>query len=139
MSASEDTQAACRSRAITCEEIAAGFSPSRCADPLFSLRPDMPEGSHGARDLPDAQVFGGRFQTSRAARHFVIPERQFQTESNRLGVDAVGPPDLDRVLEFISPALKDLRQSLAPSTRILDACFSINAWAVSTTSLDVRP
>ena len=63
MSASADTQAACRSRAITCEEMAAGFNPSRAQIRSFRLRTDVAEGADGAGNLADAQVFGGGVQT----------------------------------------------------------------------------
>ena len=64
----------------------------------------MREGADGARSFSDAQVFGGGAQSSQSAAGLFVPDGEFKTEGDGLGVDAVGAADLDGVLKFESAA-----------------------------------
>ncbi len=87
-----------------------GLQAEARADSLFGVGADVPECSHCARNFADAQILGGGFEARDAARQFVIPERDFQPERDRLGMDAVGAAHLRRVLEFERAALEDRAQ-----------------------------
>ena len=89
-----------------------GLQTQPRADALLGFRTDMREGSHRARDLAHAQVFGGRSQAHQIAPRFAVPDGQLQSEGDRLGVYAVGAADLHGVFEFESAALQDRLQSL---------------------------
>ncbi len=66
------------------------------ADFLFGFGADVAEGSDGARNFADAQIFGGGVQAREIALHLVVPQREFQAEGDGLGVHAVGAADLRR-------------------------------------------
>ena len=80
------------------------------ADALFGLRADMPESSHRARNLSHPHALRGGGKAREIALDFVVPQRQLQPESDRLGMDAVRSSDLHRVFELERARLQDLRQ-----------------------------
>ena len=63
------------------------------ADVRLDFGRDLREGAHGAGNLPDADIVDGFLKTREMARHFLIPERQLQSEGDRLGVHAVRAAD----------------------------------------------
>ena len=139
-SASVATKLACRSRWITCEATGAGFRFEPRADQLLDFRADVRERADRARDLADAQVFGGGREARQVAAGLFVPDGELQAERDGLGVHAVRAADLHRVLELERAALQHLAQTLrGRASRIADACCSSSACAVSTTSLEVRP
>ncbi len=73
----------------------------------------MAEGSDGAGDFADAQIFRRGVEAHQIALHLVVPQRQLQAEGNGLGVHAVGAADLDGVFEFERPPLQRFEQRLA--------------------------
>ena len=106
--------AACRSRWMTCVATGAGFKPKPRADALFVLRLQMAEGSHRARKLAHAHVFGGGIKAGQVALHLGVPVQQLEPEGRRLGVDAVRAADGRRVLELQRAALQHRQQRHNP-------------------------
>src|SRR6185437_11604970 len=66
----------------------------------------MRERAHRARDFPDAQVFGCSVEAFQIASGLRVPDREFETEGDRLGMNPVRTADLDRVSEFERAALE---------------------------------
>src|SRR5215467_1976105 len=66
---------------------------------------DLSERPHGSRDLSYADIVDGFLQTCQIALHFLIPQRELETKSNRFGVHSMGAPDHDSgfVLECLAP------------------------------------
>ena len=60
----------------------------------------MREGADRARSFSHAQVFGGGAQTGEAAAGLFVPDGEFKTERDGLGVDPMRAADLDGVLKF---------------------------------------
>jgi hypothetical protein len=79
----------------------------------------MREGSHGARDLAHAQVFGGRAQPFEVAPRFAVPDRKLKSEGDRLGMHAVGAADLHGVFELEGPPPQHRAQTLQPGQQNL--------------------
>ncbi len=88
------------------------------ADLLFGLRADVAEGADGAGDLADPHLLGGGREAGGVAAQLVVPERQFQAEGDRLGVDAVGAADLDGVFELEGALLQNLGEFVQRFRRI---------------------
>ena len=68
---------------------------------------EVAEGADGARELADAEVFGGVVEAGEVALHLRVPEQQLEAEGGGLGVDAVGAADDGGVLELEGAALED--------------------------------
>ena len=98
------------------------------ADPLLRGRTDVRKHAHGARNLADPQILGGGLEARDVALQLVVPQREFQPERDRFGVDPVRAPDLDGVLELERPlserrrqrsrTLQDQRRSLFQQQRL---------------------
>src|SRR4051812_42537329 len=82
------------------------------ANTLFGLGADVAEGANSSRNLADSHILGGLPEPGEAAERFVVPERDLEPKRNRFGMYAVGPADLDRVLELVRTALQDVEQAL---------------------------
>lgn len=80
------------------------------ADRLFMLGLEMAEGSDGAGEFADAEIFGGGVEAREVALHLSVPEEELQAEGGGLGVDAVGAADDGGVLELDRAALEDVRE-----------------------------
>src|ERR1041385_7765008 len=70
------------------------------ADALLDFRSNMSKSSDCARDLADSELFGCTGESDQVALQFVVPERQLETEGDRLCMDAMGPANLNCVFEF---------------------------------------
>ena len=70
------------------------------ADGLFVLGLEVAEGTDGAGELADAEVFGGGVEAGEVALHLGVPEQELEAEGGGFGVDAVGAADDGRVLEL---------------------------------------
>src|SRR5262249_15968683 len=81
------------------------------ADALFGLWSDGAERAHGPRDLSQPQSLGRGAQTLQIAAGFFVPDRQLESEGDRLGVNPMGAADLHGVLELERPTLEGLTQS----------------------------
>ena len=53
----------------------------------------MRVGSDGAAEFADPDPLAGLGETLVARAEFIVHQRQFQTEGDRLGVDTVAAPD----------------------------------------------
>ncbi len=72
----------------------------------------MGKRAHGAGKFSHPHVLGGGSKARDVALRLGIPVGQLETESDRLGVDAVGAADHGRVLELPGAALQYLGQTL---------------------------
>ncbi len=68
------------------------------ADLLLKVRRDVGVGPDGPGELADGHIKAGQVQPAPLAAELVVPDRQFEAERGRLGVDPVGPPDRQRLL-----------------------------------------
>ncbi len=84
-----------------------GLEVQAGADHLFHFGTDVREGSDGAGSLAHAQVFSGGADALQVAFRFLIPDGDLETEGDGLGMDSVGPADLDGVLKLECAALED--------------------------------
>ena len=100
----------------------------------------MREGAHRARDFADAHLFGGGGEAGAMARKLVPPQCGFQAKRDGLGVHAVGAADFDGVAMLESQFPQSGREIVETALRSRSEAFLIcRAWAVSTTSFEVRP
>src|SRR5258706_8395873 len=68
------------------------------ADFLFEFRREMRKRPHRAGELSDAQILTGSLEAGYIALRLGIPVGDFESERDRLGVDAMRPPAHWRVL-----------------------------------------
>ena len=90
-----------------------GFQAQARADFLLGFRTDVAEGSHGARNFADAQIFGGSFERARLR---VISSYHRASFRPKVMGSACMPwvrPICDRVLKFEGAALERLEQRVA--------------------------
>src|SRR5271170_2980594 len=77
-----------------------GFEAETGADALFVFRLEMAEGADRSGELADAHSLGGGAEAGEVALSLGVPVEQLEAEGGWFGVDAVGPADGGRVLEF---------------------------------------
>ena len=99
----------------------------------------MRKRADSAADLSHRNCFARTQQSLAIAAHLVKPKRERQTKRSRLGVDAVRASDLRRVFELERATLQTSISASTFFSRMSAASRSSSAFAVSTTSDDVRP
>ena len=82
-------------------EIVAGLQPELSADVRFDCRVQMRVGANRAGNFADGDRFAGALEPFEGAAEFVIHQRQFEPERDRLSMDAVGPADHRHQLVFL--------------------------------------
>src|SRR5262249_40886426 len=82
------------------------FEPQAGADLLFGLGREVRERADGAGRFADSQVFRRRPQTRQVAARLFVPDGEFQTEGDGLGMYSVGTADLYRVTKLQGAALQ---------------------------------
>src|SRR2546422_5125760 len=82
------------------------------ANLLFQVRGEVRESTYRARELADAQVFTGGCETDDVTLRLGIPVRDFESECDWFGMDAMRTPDHGRVFELPGAALEHVRQSI---------------------------
>src|SRR5262249_32118314 len=78
------------------------------ADALFDFRAEVRSIAYGTGDFTDAHLGSGVGEALDVALIFRVPVGNFEAESDRLGMNAVGAADLRRVPEFLRAASQDL-------------------------------
>ena len=93
--------------------------PELAADLLLDVGVDVSEGPHRARDLPDPHGLLGPPQALEVSARLGMPEGRLEPEGGRLGVDAVGAADHQRLLvgegepaERLAEALEAVEQQV---------------------------
>src|SRR5205823_11377251 len=82
-------------------------APSFC-----QLGAEMRKRSHSARELTYSHVFRRTFKSRDIALHFGVPVCEFESEGDRLGMDAVRAADHGCVFEFPSAGSENLGKFL---------------------------
>ena len=95
-SASAESSAACRSRAITWVESGIGLEAELLARDALDLGLQLGVGADGAGQLPDAVLLERPRNSCASAVELEGPARQLPAEGDRLGVDAVRAADHHR-------------------------------------------
>ena len=91
--ASAAASSACRSRWMICDVTRGAIERQARADLPLDGGLEVRVGAHRARDLADADDVARAQQPLPIALQLLVPERQLQTEGDRLGVHAVGASD----------------------------------------------
>ena len=84
--------------------------PRRSQILLLDVGAEMRAGADRAGNLSHGHLARGGFDARGVAAIFVVPVRDFQAESDRLGVNAVRAADFGRVLEFPRALFKDFAE-----------------------------
>ena len=89
-----------------------GFEPHGFGDMLFNTRIDVGEGADRAGNGAGGDFFPCRDQARLAAIKFGIGFGHLEAEGDRLGMNAVGTTDTDRVLMLHGAALEGCQQAI---------------------------
>src|SRR6185503_21045027 len=72
----------------------------------------MRKGANGARQLADGNDFARAAKTNHISSELAVPQRQFETEGHRLGMDSVGTTDHRRASMLERPRVYGLHQPI---------------------------
>ncbi len=89
-----------------------GHKSELAQDLFFDGGRQVREGADGAGKFPHAHGLGGFLKSTPLADHLVVPEREFQAECCRFGMNAVRAADGDRGFEFLRALLQHLKQAV---------------------------
>ena len=93
----------------------------------------------GAGNLSDSHLRGGGAKALDVALIFGKPVGDFQAERNRLGVNAMGAPDLRSVAILMRTQVEHFAEQNKARSMMQEASRICSACAVSTMSFEVRP
>ena len=97
---------------MTCVETSAAFSPSFAQTRSSTSGERCANAPTAPLILPTATVSLRLLKPLAVPLHFRIPQRPDKPERCRLGVNAVRPADLRRVLKFERPTFQDRKQRI---------------------------
>ena len=108
-----------RSRGTTWVETSSAARPERSITRASTVGRHRGVGADGAGELADRDLLEGSLEALQVAVGLEREAGQAQAEGGRLGVDAVGPPDAERLGDARAPWRRARRGSRArPATRI---------------------
>jgi hypothetical protein len=105
----------------------------------LDVGPQVGERADRARQLSDAHVLARPLETRAVASHLLVPERELETERDRLGVDAVRAADHHRVAMLEGAPAQRRAQRVDARDQEVRRLDELHRESVSTTSLDVSP